>query len=128
MASLRRSWFRAGQSNSLDTDSSLAIRRIASPIKGATVTSRTFLQALTTGDGSMVSVTTSSSSTLAEKREYPRVEQHETLRSSIDATAGCGHDQDEYENDSCGDHGYRDRPRVVPSRPPRSRVHTLTTA
>jgi hypothetical protein len=64
----------------------------------------------------------------ADEREYPRVKQHEVLRSSIDVTAGCGHDQDEYENDSCRDHGYRDRPRVVPSRPPRSRVHTLTTA
>jgi hypothetical protein len=64
----------------------------------------------------------------AEKREYPGVEKHETLRSSIDVTAGGGHDQDEYDNDGDGDHGCHDRPRVVPSPPPRSRMHTLTTA
>jgi hypothetical protein len=64
----------------------------------------------------------------ADEREYPRVIQHEMLRSGIDVTAGCGHDQHEYDNYGCGDHGRHDRPGVIPSRPPRSRMHTLTAA
>jgi hypothetical protein len=64
----------------------------------------------------------------ADEREYPRVKQHEMLGSSIDVPAGRGHDQDEYDNDGHRDHGEDDRPRVVRSRPPRSRMHTLTTA
>jgi hypothetical protein len=64
----------------------------------------------------------------ADQREYPGVKQHETLSASINRTAGRGHDQHEYDNDGRGDHGRHDRPRVVPSRAPRSRMHTLTTA
>jgi hypothetical protein len=64
----------------------------------------------------------------ADEREYPRVKQHEMLRGSIDVTARSGHDQDKYDNGGCGDHGYHDRPRMIPGRPPCSRMHTLTTA
>jgi hypothetical protein len=64
----------------------------------------------------------------ADEREYPCVEQHETLGSGIDVTAGLGHDQHEYDNDDRRDRGHRDLLQVVRSRSPRPRMRTLTSA
>jgi hypothetical protein len=64
----------------------------------------------------------------ADERENSRVKQHEMLGSSINVTAGLGHDQHKYDNDGRGDHGDHDLPQVIASRSMPSRVHTLTTA
>jgi hypothetical protein len=52
----------------------------------------------------------------ADKREHPRVKQHEMLGGGINIMASLGHDQHEYDNDDGGSHGAHDLRQVVPNR------------
>jgi hypothetical protein len=61
-----------------------------------------------------------------DEREHPGVEQHKTLRSSIDVLPWLGHDQGEGDHDEARDQRRHDLRQVLANRSPRARTHALT--
>jgi hypothetical protein len=63
-----------------------------------------------------------------DEREHPGIEQHETLRSSVNSPALLGHDQAEDNHGQAGNQRGRDFRHVLANRALRPRTHPLAAA